>query len=140
MQTDEPEPGRCSKKAQGPLHKKGDQGGRNSPEQCEAIYGGDKKRRVAEVADMAIAITAIIGSDMSSEAKTQVRTNSLAFLYWYHTAYRCADCRLSMRWSTHKSEKNLSRRLIRARQRMMTTRRVTPRTRKWPKEKLPSTV
>jgi hypothetical protein len=35
---------------------------------------GDKKGRVAEVADMAIAITAIIGSDMSSKAKTEVRT------------------------------------------------------------------
>ena len=48
------------------------------------------------VADMSIAIAAIIGSGLSREVQTQVRT-VLHSCIGNHTAYRCADCRLSIR-------------------------------------------
>jgi hypothetical protein len=60
---------------------------------------GDKKgtkRSVAEGADMSIAIAAIIGSGLSSEVQTQVRT-VLHSCIGNHTAYRCVACRLSQR-------------------------------------------
>ena len=56
----------------------------------------DKKGTKGSVADMSMLIAAIIESGLSREVQTQVRT-VLYSCIGNHTAYRCADCRLSIR-------------------------------------------